>query len=455
MSKLVSINPATEDIIFETAIWPDSQLMRVIDSVTCATTDWRNTHLNDRIKAIQAAGALLNERRTELACLITAEMGKVISESYAEIDQCISTCEYYAQHAPRFLADEQIETDASRSCVSYQPLGTVLGIMRWNFPFWQTFRFAVPTLLAGDTVLLKHASNVSQCALAAEQLLHDAGIPHSVFRSLIIQPQQLEPLFKDPRIGGIALTGNQKTGRVVAQKAGANLKKIALEMDASDAFVILQDAPVESAVHSAIASALSTSGQDCRNAKRFIVVKEAAEDFVSLLYDIVKTIEPGDPMNSQTRVGPLARKDLQKKLHQQLRNTIRMGADPIAGCFAGSGEGYYYHPSILDNVRKGMPAYEEIMPGPVFSIIYAKDERDAIRIANDTTYAMGASIWTRNKRRGEQVACQIQSGVVYVNEIVRSDIRLPLGGTKSSGIGRQGYRHGMLEFTNPKTLWIS
>jgi succinate-semialdehyde dehydrogenase/glutarate-semialdehyde dehydrogenase len=381
-------------------------------------------------------------------------MGKVISESHAEIDQCITSCEFYAKHARRFLADEQIATDASRSYVAYQPMGTVLGITRWNSPLWQVFRVAVPALIAGDTFLLKHASNVPQCSLAIEQILHDAGIPHSVFRSLMIHERQLGNAYKDPRIGGIALSGSLQTGRIVAQQTGAHLKKIAMELDGAGAFVVLDDAPVESAVHNALASALFTSGQSCINAKRFIVVKEVAEDFVSMLYNTIKTINPGDPMDPQTRVGPLGRKDIREKLHQQIRTTIRMGADPIAGCYPGTGKGYYYQPSILDKVTKGMPAYDEVLLGPVLSIIYAKDERDAIRIANDTKYAIGASVWTRNKQRGEQIARQIQSGTVYVNNIVKNDIRVPFGGTKSSGVGRQGYRHGMLEFANAKTIWI-
>lgn len=454
MDKLVTINPATESVTFEANYWPDTQLTQVLNNVTAAAADWSETSLNERSKIVHTAGSLLNDRRDELACLITSEMGKVISESYAEIDQCIAICEYYAKHAHRFLTDEQITSDASCSYVAYQPMGTVLGIMRWNAPFEQVFRCAVPTLMAGDTFLLKHSPTVPQCSLALEQTLHDAGIPHSVFRSLVIHERQLGNAYKDPRIGAIAFSGSQQTGRIVAQQAGEHLKKMAMELDGTGDFIVLEDAPVESAVHSALGSALLTSGQSCLSAKRFIVVDKIAEDFISLLYKTIKSIRPGDPMDLQTRVGPLARKDIRDRLHQQIRKSIRMGADPIAGCYPVAGKGYFYQPSILDHVTKGMPAYDEVMPGPVLSIIYANDEKDAIRIANDTDYPVSASVWTRNKQRGEQVARQIQSGSVYVNNRVKSDIRLPFGGTKLSGIGRQGYRHGMLEFTNAKTIWI-
>ena len=435
--------------------WPDTELKGVISNVASANSEWANTTLDERIKTIRAAGELLQKRRDALATLITTEIGKVISESYAEIDKCIFACEYYADHAPQFLADEHINSDASRSYVAYQPLGTILGIMPWNFPFWQVFRFAIPALLTGNTAILKHASNVPQCALAAEQLLHDAGIPNNVFRSLMIHSSQLEPLYTDSRIRGIALTGSEQTGRIVAQQAGANLKKIVLELGGSDAFIVLEDADLESAVNTAVASRFFTSGQSCINAKRIIVLEDIANKFVSMFYDAVKPIKPGDPMDPSTKIGPLARADLRDKLHHQVKQSIRMGADPIIGCFQSTEEGFYYHPSILEHVTKGMPAYDEELFGPVASIIYARDEQDAIRIANDTKYGLGGSVWTRDTQHGEQVARQIQSGSVYVNGLVKSDPRLPFGGIKNSGFGRELYRHGMLEFANAKTIWIA
>jgi succinate-semialdehyde dehydrogenase/glutarate-semialdehyde dehydrogenase len=449
------VNPATGKVSFETACWSDDKLREVAGNVASAAPQWANTALDERIKIIRACGELLRQRRDELARLVTLEMGKVITESRAEIDKCIFTCEYYAEHAPAFLADEIIQSDASRSYVAYQPLGAVLGIMPWNFPFWQVFRFAVPALLTGNTVMLKHASNVPQSALAAEQLLHDAGIPVDVFRSLMIHSGQLEPLLADPRIRGVALTGSEETGRLVARQAGANLKKVVLELGGSDAFIVLEDADMELAVKSAVASRFFTSGQSCINAKRIILVESIAEAFLSLFYDAVKAITPGDPMDPQTKVGPMARNDLREKLHAQIRQSISLGAEPLAGCYAIKKPGYYYQPSILSNVQKGMPAYDEELFGPVASIMYARDEQDAIRIANDTRYGLGGSVWTRDTKRGEQVARQIESGMVYVNGLVKSDPRLPFGGIKNSGIGRELGRHGMLEFANIKTIWIA
>jgi succinate-semialdehyde dehydrogenase / glutarate-semialdehyde dehydrogenase len=455
VKKLVSVNPATGIVSYEIPCWSEKQLREVIDNVTSAGTTWSNTTLDDRINTIRTSGELLKNRRDELARLITSEMGKVITESYAEIDKCVFACEYYAKHAPAFLADEEIKSDASRSYVTYQPLGTVLGIMPWNFPFWQAFRFAVPALLTGNTILLKHASNVPQSAQTVEQLFHDAGIPSNVFRSLMIHSSQLEPLYADSRIRGIALTGSEATGRIVAQKAGANLKKVVLELGGSDAFVVLEDADIELAVKTAMASRFFTSGQSCVNAKRIILVEDIVHKFISKIHDAVKAITLGDPMDPQTKVGPMARADLRDKLNKQVRQSISMGADPFTGCYPIKGDGFYYQPSILNDVKKGMPAYDEELFGPVASIIYARDDQEAIRIANDSDYGLGGSVWTQDIERGEQVARQIETGTVYVNGLVKSDPRLPFGGIKNSGIGRELGRHGMLEFANVKTIWIA
>lgn len=452
--KLKTINPSTGQVSFETDCWSNEELLRVVGQVTAAQSEWAALSVHERIKPIIKCGQLLLQRRDELAQLITREMGKVICESHAELDKCIFTCEHYAKNGARYLADEIIESDASRSFVSYEAIGTVLGIMPWNFPFWQVFRFAIPALITGNTVVLKHARNVPQSALAVERILHDAGIPNDVYRSLMINSQQIDPLLSDDRIRGIALTGSEKTGRIVAQKASANLKKVVLELGGSDALIVLDDANVKSAVHTALASRFFTSGQSCINAKRIILVKNIVNTFMAMFTEAVKAMSTGDPINVQTQIGPMARLDLREKLHQQVTQSIAMGAVAITGCKPMDGDGFYYQASILDNVTKGMPAYDEELFGPVAVIIYAENEEHAIHIANDSKYGLGGSVWTGDTKRGERVARQIQSGTVYVNGLVKSDPRLPFGGTKNSGFGRELGRHGMLEFTNTKTIWV-
>ena len=453
--KLVSINPTTEKVDKELDCWSIDECMSVVDQVTAASASWQKTDLTERVNLIASIGKQLTSRRDELARLITTEMGKVINESYAELDKCIFACEYYAQHAADFLKDEVIKSDASLSYVTYQPLGTILGIMPWNFPFWQVMRFTIPALLTGNTVLLKHASNIPQSALAAEELIHSAGIPQDVFRCLMIHFSQLEPLFEDERIHGVALTGSEKTGRLVAAQAGKNLKKVVLELGGSDAFIVLEDADLDAAVNTAVASRFFTSGQSCINAKRIIVVESIADQFISRFTDAVKALEMGDPLKSETKIGPMARSDLLNELQQQVDKSVLLGATVLIGAQKVPVKGYYYQPTILTNVKKGMPAYDEELFGPVASIIVAKDEQDAIRIANDTKYGLGGTVWTGDLSRGEKVARQIETGSVYVNGLMKSDPRLPFGGVKNSGMGRELGRHGMLEFANAKTIWIS
>ena len=452
--KLTSINPINGNKQFEVDCWTENKLRQVVDSVCSGGSGWANTPLQLRTLKIQQCGELLRKRKKEFATLITTEMGKVIKESELEIDKCIFTCEYYAENAELFLRNDAVDSDASRSYVHYQPIGTVLGIMPWNFPFWQVFRFAIPAMASGNTVLLKHASNVPQSSLAVEQLLHQAGIPENVYRSLMINSSQLSPLYSDPRIRGIAVTGSEKTGRHVATQAGAHLKKVVLELGGSDAFIVLDDANIEEAVDTALTSRFFTSGQSCINAKRIILVNSIAEKFMALFTQAVEKLKFGDPNDPQTRVGPMVRSDLRQKLHHQVTQSIKMGAVATIGCQPIDGPGYFYPPSILDNVHKGMPAYEEEIFGPVACIIHAENEQQAIRIANDTEYGLGSSIWTNNTERGERVASQIEAGMVYINGLVKSDPRLAFGGIKNSGFGRELGRYGMMEFINAKTIWV-
>jgi len=453
--KLVSINPATEITNKEIDCWSIDECMKIVDQVTAASVSWRKTKLADRASLIASIGRQLSSKRDALASLITSEMGKVINESYAELDKCIFTCEFYAEHAATFLQEENISSDATQSYVRYEPLGTILGIMPWNFPFWQVIRFAVPALLTGNTVLLKHASNIPLSAQVAENIIHTAGIPKDVFRCLMIHSSQLTPLFSDERIKGVAVTGSEQTGRMVAMQAGQNLKKVVLELGGSDAFIVLEDADLQGAVNAAVASRFFTSGQSCINAKRIIVVESIANQFIARFTDAVDALEIGDPLMPETKIGPMARNDLRDKLQQQVDKSVQLGATIVVGGRKMDGKGYYYQPTILTNVRKGMPAYDEELFGPVASIFVAKDEQDAIRIANDTKYGLGGAVWTRDLVRGEKVAQQIETGAVYVNGIMKSDPRLPFGGVKNSGMGRELGRHGMLEFSNAKTIWIS
>jgi len=452
--KLTSTNPTNGIIEFEIDCWSKDKLQQVVDSVISGNSSWACTPLHIRTRTIQQCGELLKERKQEFASLITMEMGKVIKEAELEIEKCIFTCDYYSKNAQLFLRDETINCDAAHSYIQFKPIGTVLGIMPWNFPFWQIFRFAIPALASGNTVLLKHASNVPQSSLAVEKLLHQAGIPENAYRSLMINSSQLTPLFSEPCLRGIAVTGSEKTGRHVAQQAGANLKKVVLELGGSDAFVVLADANIEEAVDTAVASRFFTSGQSCINAKRIILVDAISDKFMNLFCEAVQSLKLGDPTNSQTDVGPMVRENLREKLHQQIKQSIEMGAVVKVGCQPTNSPGYFYQPSVLDNIQKDMPAYTEEIFGPVACIIHAVDEQHAIQIANDTEYGLGCSIWTQNTEHGERIASQIEAGMVYINGLVKSDPRLPFGGVKDSGFGRELGRHGMMEFLNLKTVWI-
>jgi succinate-semialdehyde dehydrogenase/glutarate-semialdehyde dehydrogenase len=381
-------------------------------------------------------------------------MGKPIREARAEIEKSALGCEYYADAAPDFLADELIESDAGRSLVAYQPLGTVLAIMPWNFPFWQVFRFAAPALAAGNTGLLKHASNVPQCALAIERVFTEAGFPDGVFMSLMIPSSQVAHLIGDRRVHAVTLTGSEPAGRQVAAAAGSHIKKSVLELGGSDAFVVLEDADLEAAVATAVISRFLNTGQSCIAAKRFIVVEAVAEDFLARFKAGAEALVVGDPLQESTQLGPLARVDLRDELHQQVVESITQGAVAVTGCNPEPGAGAYYQASILDRVKPGVRAYHEELFGPVASVIRALDEEDAVRIANDTDFGLGGSVWTRDSARGERVARQLQCGCAFVNGLVKSDPRLPFGGVRHSGYGRELSRLGIHEFVNAKTLWI-
>ena len=449
-----SVNPANGNTLRVVDAFTPAQLESALQAAAAASAGWRLSAIGERAARLRAAAARLRGHAGEFATLITLEMGKPIREARAEIEKCAWACEYYAEQGPAFLADEPIETDAGRSLVAWQPLGTVLAVMPWNFPFWQVFRFAAPALMAGNTCLLKHASNVPQCALAIEAVFTGAGFPAGVFRSLMIPSAQVAGVLYDPRVQAVTLTGSEPAGREVAAAAGSQIKKSVLELGGSDAFVVLEDADLQLAVQNAITSRFLNSGQSCIAAKRFILVDAIAGEFVRRFKAGVEALVVGDPLDDKTQIGPLARLDLRDHLHAQVLESLSAGALAVTGCQPQEGPGAYYRPSILDYVTPGMRAWGEELFGPVASVIRARDEEDAVRIANESNFGLGGSVWTRDSARGERVARRLDCGCAFVNGLVKSDPRLPFGGIKHSGYGRELSRLGLREFMNAKTIWI-
>ena len=449
-----SINPTTGERLKTFDMWSDARTETALAAAAAAAPAWQATSYAERAQRFRAAAAELRNNIDYYASLITLEMGKIAREARAEIEKCALGCEFYAAHAEAYLRDEKIGTEASSSYVAYQPLGTVLAIMPWNFPFWQVFRFAAPNLMAGNNALLKHASNVPQCALAIEEIFHKSGFPDGVFQTLLISAAQAEKIIADPRIQAITLTGSEAAGRKVAAAAGAALKKAVLELGGSDAFIVLPDADLNQAVEIGIASRFLNCGQSCIAAKRFILVKSIADTFLEKFKRQAHALRRGDPARDETQLGPMARADLRDTLHRQVTDSVKAGASFALHGGPSAGPGFFYEPTILDHVRPGMRAYEEELFGPVAIVIRVKNGDEAIRIANDHRYGLGASVFTRDVKRGEQLARRLQSGASFVNGLVKSDPRLPFGGIKASGYGRELSTLGIREFVNAKTIWI-
>ncbi|NJD22726.1 MAG: NAD-dependent succinate-semialdehyde dehydrogenase [Melioribacter sp.] len=449
-----TINPATgktEKVFKEHS---SNQVMVMIDAVNDAFMKWRETDFSFRASLMKNVANILREKKEHYGKILTLEMGKPISQAISEVEKCALVCEYYADNAEKILSEEIVQTDASQSYVRFDPLGIVLAIMPWNFPFWQVFRFAAPALMAGNVCMLKHASNVPMSALAIEEIFMKAGFPKNTFKTLLIGSSGVKEIIDHPGIKAVTLTGSEPAGKQIASLCGTKLKKTVLELGGSDPFIVLDDANIDEAVKTAVTARLINNGQSCIAAKRFIVVEKIYNEFEKKFVEAMIKVKVGDPMNKETELGPIAREDLLNELDAQVKQSVEKGAKILCGGKRINRDGFYYKPTIISNLSKGMPAYEDEIFGPVASLIKAKDEDDAIKIANDSKFGLGASLWTSNITKAKVLAGKIESGSVFINGMVKSDPRLPLGGIKSSGYGRELSHYGIKEFVNIKTVWI-
>ncbi len=451
----LSIDPASGERFQEYPAWDGARLETALAASAAAASGWGARSVEERAGFLRSAGEMLLKRQDEYALLMSREMGKVLAEAKAEIEKSARACLYYADEAPKMLADEIIKTDAKMSLVAYQPLGTVFAIMPWNFPFWQVIRAAAPALAAGNTMLLKHADNVTGCALALEAVFQDAGFPAGVFQTLMIHIPEVDAVIRDPRVRAVTLTGSERAGVAVGRAAGETLKKCVLELGGSDAFVVLDDADIKLAAETGAKSRYQNAGQSCISAKRFILAESVADAFLKEFCTRAEALKGGDPRDAKTTLAPLARLDLRDSLHAQVEDALKKGAKPLLGCEKPSGPGAFYPASILDGVKPGMRAWDEELFGPVASVIRVKDEAEALKVANGTNFGLGGAVWSQDLRRGEAFARQLQSGSAFVNAMVKSDQRLPFGGIKRSGFGRELSHHGIHEFVNVKTVSIS
>ncbi len=452
---ITSVNPATGQSIKSYDEHTPEQVSEIIKQTHEAWRSWRTTSFAHRAELMKRAASILRDRKTELAQMMAEEMGKPLKQGVAEAEKSAWGCEYYAENAEKQLASEQVKTDSAKSYVAFDPIGIVLAVMPWNFPFWQVFRFAAPALMAGNAGVLKHASNVPGCAMAIEEIFVQAGFPKDVFRTLLIGSKQVQAVIENPLVKAVTLTGSTPAGQAVSSQAGAVLKKTVLELGGSDAYLVLEDADLELAAQTCVNSRLLNSGQSCINAKRFVVVEPVAATFTEKYVAFMRAKKMGDPLADDTDVGPQARHELRDELHQQVKDSIARGAKVLLGGEVPPDAGAYYPPTVLTDVKPGMPAYDEELFGPVASIITAKDEQDAIRIANDSVFGLGAAVFTRDIERGERVARELEAGSTFINGLVASDPRLPFGGIKMSGYGRELSSYGIREFMNIKTVVVS
>lgn len=453
---LAAVNPATGEKLQTYPQMSSAAVDAAIESTHEAFLVWRRKPLEERAQCLRQAAKLLRDRADSWARLMASEMGKPLRDGVAEAQKCALACDYFADNAVRLLAAEHVKTEAHRSFVTFQPLGVVLAVMPWNFPFWQVFRFAAPALMAGNAAVLKHASNVPGCALAIEEILREAGAPANLLRTLLIGNSQVEHVIAHPKVRAVTLTGSGPAGRAVAAQAGAKLKKTVLELGGSDPYLVLHDADLDLAASVCTKARLVNGGQSCIAGKRFIVVEAVRSAFEQRFVQKMKAARQGDPLDSQTEIGPLARRDLREALHEQVMRSVQLGARCLLGGEIPDGPGAYYPPTVLTGVRKGMPAFDEELFGPVAAIVPVADEAEAIAAANDSVFGLGAAVITRDLERAEHIAAElVDAGCVFVNDAVRSDPRLPFGGVKDSGYGRELSGYGIKEFVNVKTVFVA
>ena len=451
---IASINPATGETLARFEALAPPNVERIVVAAQAAQRAWAQRPLHERAAPMRRVAALLRQRAPDHARLMALEMGKPLKDGVAEINKCAAACEHYAEHAAALLAPRAEPSDAGKSYVRFDPLGVVLAVMPWNFPFWQVFRFIAPGLMAGNGGLLKHASNVPQCALAIEQVMHDAGFPPDLFRSLLLDVAATQPLIEHARIAAVTLTGSEAAGRAIAAAAGRALKPAVLELGGSDPFIVLADADLDVTARTAAQARCINAGQSCIAAKRFIVMDAVHDAFVERFVAALRAVRCGDPLAADTQIGPLARRDLRDEVHAQVVQAIAQGARCVLGGQVPEGPGAYYPPTVLTEVSAGNLAYAEEIFGPVAAVIRARDTGDALRIANDTRFGLGASLWTGDLAQAEELAPRIEAGAVFVNGLVKSDPRLPFGGVKASGYGRELGLEGIRAFVNVKTVWI-
>ena len=454
VAQILSVNPATEEVLARFDAFDEVKVDRALDEAQDAFRAWRTRSFDERAVPMKRLAKLLRERAEKYGRLLTLEMGKPITEAKAEIEKCAWNCDFYAENAAKFLADEPATSNGKRAYVAFEPLGIVLAVMPWNYPFWQVIRFAAPALMAGNAAVLKHASNVPQSALAIEEVIRDAGFPEGLFRTLLLSGAAVEPLIADERIRAVTLTGSSDTGRRIAELAGRALKKCVLELGGSDPFIVLKDADLDAAATVGTRARNQNNGQSCIAAKRFLIEKDVVDAFAERFARHVAALRIGDPLDPTTQVGPLARGDLREALEKQVSDSVRMGARVLAGGERWGSKGYFYKPTVLAGVTADMPVFNEETFGPVAAVMRVADADEAVERANSSEYGLGANLWTRDEKRADALARRIESGQVFINGMVASDPRLPFGGVKHSGYGRELAAYGIREFVNIQTIWV-